>query len=115
MLLRFSVSNFGSIRDKQELSMIASSAIKDEPGGLIDAPELRGEKILPAAVIYGANASGKSNFIKALAHMQRLIQESHRIEAPNGEVPLDQFLLDSTYAEQPSEFTLDFILGPVIN
>ena len=44
MLLRFSVSNFGSLRDKQELSMIASSAIKDRDGGLIDAPELLKKK-----------------------------------------------------------------------
>ena len=36
MLLRFSVSNFGSLRDKQELSMIASHAIKDDPSGLIE-------------------------------------------------------------------------------
>ena len=36
MLLRFSVSNFGSLRDKQELSMIASHAIKDDAGGLIE-------------------------------------------------------------------------------
>ncbi len=109
MLLRFSVSNFGSIRDKQELSMIASSAIKDEPSGLFEAPELRNEKVLPAAVIYGANASGKSNFIKALAHMIALVRDSHRKGEPGGGVPLKPFLLDPTYVEMPSEFCLEFL------
>jgi AAA15 family ATPase/GTPase len=111
MLLRFSVSNFGSIRDRQELSMIASHAIKDEPSGLIDAPELRKEKVLPAAVIYGANASGKSNFVKALAHMITLVRDSHRRGEPGGGVPLKPFLLDPEYAKNPSEFSIDFILN----
>src|SRR5271154_5282362 len=66
MLLRFSVSNFGSLREKQELSLIASK-LKGDTKGLIEAPELRNETILPAAVIYGPNASGKSNLIQALA------------------------------------------------
>lgn len=109
MLLRFSVSNFGSLRDKQELSMVASNAIKDEPTGLIDTPELRNEKILPAAVIYGANASGKSNFVKAMAHMRGLVRNSHRQGEPGGPVPLNPFLLDPVYAEKPSTFYIDFI------
>jgi len=109
MLLRFSVSNFGSIRDKQELSMIASGAIKDDASGLIDAPELKKEKVLPAAVIYGANASGKSNFVKALAHMQMLVRDSHRRGEPGGGVPLKPFLLDPDYVEKSSAFSMDFV------
>jgi hypothetical protein len=109
MLLRFSVSNFGSIRDEQELSMIASHAIKDDPSGLIDAPELRKEKVLPAAVIYGANASGKSNFVKALAHMQMLVRNSHRTGEPGGAIPLKPFLLDRAYAQKPCAFCVEFL------
>jgi len=111
MLLRFSVSNFGSIRDRQELSMIASGAIKDEARGLIDAPELKKEKALPAAVIYGANASGKSNFVKALAHMIALVRDSHRRGEPGGGVPLKPFLLDPAYVHEPSVFSVDFLWG----
>jgi len=109
MLLRFSASNFGSIRDKQELSMIASSAIKDDPGGLIETPELRKEKVLPAAVIYGANASGKSNFIKALAHMRNFVRDSHRAGEPGGRVPLKPFLLDPAYMNTSSAFCVEFL------
>jgi hypothetical protein len=111
MLLRFSVSNFGSIRDKQELSMIASHAIKDNGGGLIETSALRDEKVLPVTVIYGANASGKSSVIRALWHMQNLVRDSHRKGKPSGGVQLNPFLLDPDYAEKPSTFSLDFILS----
>jgi AAA15 family ATPase/GTPase len=109
MLLGFSASNFGSLRDKQELSLIASRAIKDDPSGLIDAPALRGERILPAAVVYGANASGKSNLVKALAHMQMLVRDSHRRGEPGEPVPLKPFLLDPQYADKPAAFSADFL------
>lgn len=108
MLLRFSVSNFGSFRDEQELSMIAS-ALKDEPAGLIEAPELRAEKILPSVVIYGANASGKSNLVRALAHMKELVRNSHRRGEPGAPILLKPFLLDPAYATRPSAFGIDFI------
>jgi hypothetical protein len=108
MLLRFSVANFGSIRDEQQLSMIAS-ALKDEPGGLIETPALRSEKILPSAVIYGANASGKSNLVRALAHMTELVRNSHRQGEPGAPIPLKPFLLDPAYATKPSVFSIEFI------
>ncbi|MBU3890859.1 ATP/GTP-binding protein [Methylosinus sp. KRF6] len=108
MLLRFSVANFGSIRDEQQLSMIAS-ALKDEPGGLIETPALRSEKILPSAVIYGANASGKSNLVRALAHMKELVRNSHRQGEPGAPIPLKPFLLDPAYATKPSVFSVEFI------
>ncbi len=111
MLLRFSVSNFGSLRDKQELSMIASHAITDNAGGLIETSALHDEKVLPATVIYGANASGKSSVIRALWHMQNLVRDSHRKGKPSGGVQLNPFLLDPDYAETPSAFSLDFILN----
>lgn len=108
MLLRFSVANFGSIRDEQQLSMIASP-LKDEPSGLIDTPALRSQKVLPAAVIYGANASGKSNLVRALAHMKELVRNSHRRGEPGAPISLKPFLLDPTYATKPSVFAIDFV------
>ncbi len=108
MLLRFSVSNFASLRDKQELSMIASK-LKGEAKGLIEAPELRNETILPAAVIYGPNASGKSNFVKALARMRNMILNSHREGRPGEPLAIKPFALDPQSAEKPTVFEIDFI------
>src|SRR4051812_48786376 len=66
MLVEFRVKNFRSLRDEQTLSLVASKdkAMQDThtvTSGLKAAPNL-----LKSAVIYGANASGKSNLIKAL-------------------------------------------------
>ncbi len=108
MLLRFSTSNFCSVRDNQELTLVAST-LRDGSAGLISAPQLRNEKILPAAVLYGANASGKSNFIKALEHMQELVRNSHRRGAPGEPIPLKPFLLDPGYEQRPSSFCAEFL------
>jgi len=113
MLLRFSVVNFGSIRDRQELSMIGSKAIKDDESGLIETPALRSEKILPVAVVYGANASGKSYLVKALAGLKVLVRDSHRHLEPGAVIPLTPFLLDPAYAEKPITFRSDFVTGGV--
>ena len=64
MLLRFAVANHLSIRDHQELSLV-SSALSDTEDGLVDCPSSPSGFVLPAVVIYGANASGKSNIVDA--------------------------------------------------
>ncbi|MGA2637779.1 AAA family ATPase [Methylocella sp.] len=88
---------------------MVASALKDESAGLIEVPELRNEKILPAAVVYGANASGKSNFVKAISHMVAMVRDSFNRGEPGGPIPLKPFLLDPSYVEKPSAFTIDFI------
>ena len=69
MLLRFGVANFRSLRDRQELSLVASS-LDDDASGLIPCPLVPGHRLLPAVVMYGANASGKSNLVKAIRWMR---------------------------------------------
>lgn len=59
MFIRFKVSNFRSIRDSQELSLVATST-RDHEEVLLE-PNGPSIKLLRAAAIYGANASGKSN------------------------------------------------------
>ena len=113
MLLRFSASNFASLRDSQELTMIASK-LRGETQGLIETPELRGEAILPSAVIYGANASGKSNLIKALGRMRNFVLNSHRQGEPGEPLPLKRFALDPNYQDAPSVFSIDFICNSAL-
>lgn len=108
MLLRFSVANFRSFWREQQLSMIASS-LKDDPSSLIEAPGLRGEKLLPSAVIYGANASGKSNLLKALEFMQSAIRDSHSRGGPVSKIERKKFALDPDSIAAPSRFSADFL------
>jgi len=76
MLLRFAITNHLSMRDRQELSMVASS-LDDDASGLIACRHVPGQRLLPTVLIYGANASGKSNLIKAIRWMSAAVRHSH--------------------------------------
>lgn len=112
MLLRFGVSNHLSIRDLQELSFVASS-LKDSRDGLIDCAAAPSGSVLPAIVIYGANASGKSNLVDAMATMRSMVLQSHTKGEPGGGVPCSPFRLEGDYSRKPSRFEIDFVLDGV--
>jgi len=111
MLIRFGVENHLSIASRQELSLVASP-LKDQSVALIQLPKANVE-LLPAAVIYGANASGKSNFISAMAYLQQSVRFSHERGSPSGGIPRRPFLLDSRMRSAPSRFDVDFALDGV--
>ncbi len=112
MLLRFGVENFLSINGRQELSLVATS-LKDREEGLIDCPQAPGGKSLPAAIIYGANASGKSNFVSAIRWVRGAVLKSHNQFRPGGKLPRIPFGLDPTSASRPSAFYADFVVEGV--
>jgi hypothetical protein len=106
------VSNYRSLRDRQELSFVASS-LDDDPSGLIDARHVPGGKLLPVIVIYGPNASGKSNLVGAFGWMRSAVLHSHSRSEPGEPVPTQPFMLDPACAEIPSQFDADFVVGGV--
>ena len=112
MLLRFGISNHLSLRDSQELSFVASS-LKDEGVGLINCPAAPNESLLPATVIYGPNASGKSNLIDAIRTMRKMVLQSQTKGDPGGGVPRDPFKLDPASFQAPSQFDIDFVVDGV--
>lgn len=74
MLLRFEVSNYRSIAEPVELSMIAV----DEDRPAARSFDLLPERVLTVAGIYGPNASGKSNVLDALAWLSFAVRTSLR-------------------------------------
>ena len=83
MLIEFRVKNFRSLRDEQVLSLVASKdkTLQDthtQATGISAAPA-----VLRSAVVYGANASGKSNLIKALQYMRGVVTESATAMQPS--------------------------------
>lgn len=112
MLLRFGVENHLSIRESQELSLAASS-LKDPRDGLISCEAVHSGAVVPAVVIYGANASGKTNLVNAVSTMKKMILWSHTKGEPGGGVPRREFLLDSSWSQKPSHFEIDFVLDGV--
>ena len=113
MLVEFRVKNFRSLRDEQVLSLVASKdkTLQDThtlATGLKAAPTL-----LRSAVVYGANASGKSNLIKALQYMRGVVMESATVIQPGQTYAVQPFRLDAESASQPTEFEVTFILDGV--
>lgn len=113
MLIEFRVKNFRSLRDEQVLSLVASSdktlhTTHTQATGLTAAPWL-----VRSAVVYGANASGKSNLIKALQTMRALVAESATAIQPGQPLAVQPFRLDAGSASQPSVFEVTFVLHGV--
>ena len=112
MLLRFGVANHLSICERQELTLAASS-LKDRDEGLITSEFVPRGAVLPAALIYGANASGKSNLLNALSTMRRLALNSHAAGRPGEGVDRTVFRLDSKCADRPTCFDIDFVVDGI--
>lgn len=110
MLLEFTVENYLSIKEPVTLSMIAAKSDKDNCENVIN-PELldKGKAVLKSAVIYGANASGKSNIIKALGFMQKFIIKKSKNILPIDKTETVPFLFDEETPKQPSRFEVTFI------
>ncbi len=104
MLVSFSVSNFRSFGEEQTLNMIASNKLTEHPNHLHPIDKT-GKSILRAAVIYGANAAGKSNLVKAMSFAQNLIGGDERRLRVN-----DAFRFRSDLMTSPMSFEFRFLI-----
>lgn len=107
MLIRFTTSNYLSFNEEIEFSMIPGKS-RNHPHHVIKGRKRSSTGVLKAAVIYGANASGKSNLIKTIAFARDLIVNGVR---PNKHIPRIHFKLDASCAGKPSRFEFEFKQG----
>ena len=77
MLIQFSVENFLSFDEEQVFSMAATGG-DQHPTHLVPNTPRKGESLLRAAAIYGANGAGKSNLVQAIRFAKNLIVEGTR-------------------------------------
>jgi len=110
MLVNFSIKNFKSFREESALSMVVSS-LKETftipSGAFIEAD--KNLRINPVSVLYGANASGKSNLIDAIAQMKYFTLTSLARENIKDKIPVEPFRLSTVTENQPTEFEISFI------
>ncbi|MCA9124026.1 MAG: AAA family ATPase [Planctomycetaceae bacterium] len=106
MLINFSVENFRSFGTEQTLNLVASRAQKGPEDHCIDIAGV-GERVLRAAVIYGANAAGKSNLVRAIDFARDLILEG---PGPMKRIALNQFRFTAE-SDKPSSFEFRFLVG----
>ena len=103
MLIQFSVENYLSIKDKVVLSLLASRD-NEHPEHLI----LDGNKnYLKSVVIYGANASGKSNVLNAFWFMVNYVLTSHNQQVHKA-IDRIPFKFDKETPARPSSFEVIF-------
>jgi AAA15 family ATPase/GTPase len=107
MLLQFAVENFLSIQEQVVLSMLA-------PAGTTLAPRYVRQvgpwSVLRCAAIYGANAAGKSNVIKALEVFRALVTKGSAPDQPTG---VTGFRLDAAWRGRPTRFEVEVALDGV--
>lgn len=103
MLLEFSCSNHKSIKRKITFSTIASKDTKYEN----ELKEFLGDRVLRSAAIYGANGSGKSNFINAISFVKDLVISSMNYQ-PGEDVFQAPHKLSKN--DDPSSYSIQFVI-----
>lgn len=110
MLLRFGVENYRSIRDRQELSFVATGYNEGSAVDLPVAPEST-LRLSPVAAVYGANASGKSNVLRAVWSFRAL---ALGVSVGTGNNSAHQpFALDPAHRDRPTVFDVEFVADGV--
>lgn len=118
MIIEFSISNYLSFKDSVTLSMVASNPVKelegkdDELNNVFYDSEKK-MKFLKSAVLYGANGSGKSNLISAIAFFKSFILKSSNNNQSDDGIKIMPFLLNSETEKSPSSFEMIFIINDI--
>lgn len=103
MLIQFSVKNFMSFKDKQVFSMEAGTG-DENIENIINVDE----RILKSTALYGANASGKTNLIKAFSAAIMMIRLSNNRQPGEKLMQMEPFAFDDTTKIEPCEFEFIF-------
>ena len=107
MLIELQVENYKSFRDLQRFTVTASSDTSLEENTMQVAP-LGKQRVLRSAVIYGANAAGKSNLIHAFDFLRDFVT-GRDPRKPGDPIPVQPFRLDAASRNKPSLFEVTFI------
>ncbi|MGV3631817.1 MAG: AAA family ATPase [Bacteroidota bacterium] len=108
MIVNFSVQNFGSIKDKQTLSFEADKSTHLEDTYIVN---FGNQRILKLALIYGANASGKTTILKALEFLRNIVLEPELKKTK--ELSFNPFLFESNTPKQNSIISIEFFQNEI--
>lgn len=110
MLIRFVVENFKSFKEETDFNLLTGSVTKHAEHVY---ETKQGIAVLPISVIYGGNASGKSNLIKAIAEARRIIVDG--THSKNDGFDVDKFAFDNFDSfNKPTKFEFEFKTGKKI-
>ena len=109
MLIDFKVKNYRSIKNEQTLSMVSSKQNEHVETHTFETSDPSHMRLLKTSAIYGANAAGKSNIIKALQVMQEMVVYSASKYQRGDKLPVKPFLFDAISKDEPTEFEVYFM------
>jgi hypothetical protein len=109
MLIEFRVKNFRSFRGEAVLNLSASSDKTNELSNVAHTGNKAVPRLLRSAGIYGANAGGKSNLVRAMQLLRGIVNESAGIQAGQA-LNVQPFRLASASVQEPIEFEITFLL-----
>ncbi len=113
MLIEFSVANFRSFWEPQRLSMAATSQKDLAENNTFESPVSSLPRLLRSAVVYGPNAGGKSNFIRAMGFVKHFVVSSAKEHQEGEGIAVTPFLFNSLGPAKPSEFEIHFVQDEV--
>jgi uncharacterized protein len=108
MLVEFKITNYRSFRDLQTFSMVAGTGKEHLETHTLDSGIRELGRLLRSAAIYGPNAAGKTNLLRALQFMQGLVLNS-ATTSPTTELQHEPFKLAASVNERPTGFEIAFI------
>ncbi|MCK6606651.1 MAG: AAA family ATPase, partial [Ignavibacteriaceae bacterium] len=109
MIISFRIENWMSFKDHVTFSMAATR--ERQHGERLPGIGNFDTRLLPVAAIYGGNASGKTNFFKALSFVKSLVIKGTQ---PDGLIPVEPFRLGEKEAELPSKFCFELLINDTI-
>ncbi len=109
MIVSFSVENWMSFRDKAVFSMVGSR--EKQHSERVPKVNKYNAKILPISAIYGGNASGKTNFFKALNFVKYMVTKG---TLPDSQIPVKPFLLNPAYPDKQTSFAIEILIDDSI-
>lgn len=114
MISDIKFKNYRSFREECNLTMEASSS-ESKSDNIFSTPisENNTERLLKIAIIYGANASGKTNIIRLLYALRDAISKPSETPGDDGVYIYDPFRLNGESHNNPTEISISFILNGV--
>jgi uncharacterized protein len=111
VIINYSVENWRSFRDKASFTMLATS--EQQHGERVPAVKKYRTRVLPSAVIYGGNASGKTNLFQAIMFMKNMVLEGTGVE-PDKLIDVEPFRLDAAQLDMPCRFLIELLVDEII-
>lgn len=107
MFIQFSIGNYRSIRELEKISLLAQGSMLHEPQNTFSVPCCR-KALLKSAILYGANASGKSNLVRGFHVMQTLVRK-RGVQDNQAQTLLSPFKLSPSTDTTPLHLEMELI------